>query len=260
LWGRSRGSASRPHVNSFIAGIFDVILCINAVQPVWSMSIHVKLVNIELRVDDQSTPPDWFEATPLDYPQTLDLSWPKPPPKGWNNRKNVGQFIWDVINPNQRKWQGGVRFMHHMLTVHQHDPKTLGCVMSSLGRMYHELLQDHARAAFWYQQAALKQQRVFFITRNAAHLSECYWRLGNKQMAVEFLGKLPLTYASIKLWGDMGETKKAEQLALRAVRNGWMANQLYLYLGDAFRTAGNYDRAVYYYRKVMSVSGPSRAS
>ena len=42
-----------------------------------------------------STPPDWLAETPLNYPETLDLSWPFPPPKPWNNRKNVGQHIWE---------------------------------------------------------------------------------------------------------------------------------------------------------------------
>jgi hypothetical protein len=45
--------------------------------------------------------PDWYESTPLNYPKTLDLKWPLPPPKGWNNQKNVGQYIWDRINPNE---------------------------------------------------------------------------------------------------------------------------------------------------------------
>ena len=43
-------------------------------------------------------PPDWFDTTPLDYPQTLDLSFPlKAPNTGWNNQLNVGQYLWDII-------------------------------------------------------------------------------------------------------------------------------------------------------------------
>ena len=85
---------------------------------------------------------------PLNYPQTLDLAWPQPPPKGWNSQRNVGQYIWDVINPNPDKWRGGVRFMHHMLTVHKDNPRMQQRVMNSLGGMYCNLIQDHARAAF----------------------------------------------------------------------------------------------------------------
>ncbi len=54
------------------------------------------------------TATEWYDATPLNYPETLDLAWPMPPPKGWNSSKNVGQFIWDRINPNANKWREGV--------------------------------------------------------------------------------------------------------------------------------------------------------
>jgi hypothetical protein len=65
-------------------------------------------------------PPEWYETTPLNYPTTLDLSWPDgPPPGGWNNQKNVGQYVWDIINHNPSKWREGVRLMHHLLTIHK---------------------------------------------------------------------------------------------------------------------------------------------
>ena len=70
------------------------------------------------------TPPPWFKETSLNYPESLDLSWPKgPPPGGWNNQKNVGQFVWDIINPNPGRWREGVRLMHHLLALHKDDPE-----------------------------------------------------------------------------------------------------------------------------------------
>ena len=93
------------------------------------------------------TAPDWYESTPLNYPKTLDLKWPQPPPKGWNSSKNVGQFIWDRINPNANKWREGVRLMHHILSVTK-DNAVRQRAMRSLGTMYHNLLQDNARSAF----------------------------------------------------------------------------------------------------------------
>ena len=55
----------------------------------------------------------------------------------------------------------------------------------------------------------------------AVHLAECYWRLGNKQMAVDFLRKMdPFPYDGIKLWADMGETQQALKIAENACRNG----------------------------------------
>ena len=73
-------------------------------------------------IDEQGrAPPDWFDATALDYPSTLDLAWPEPAPAGWNNQQNVGQFVWDIVNPNPTRWRSGIKFMHHLLTVHQKD-------------------------------------------------------------------------------------------------------------------------------------------
>lgn len=80
-------------------------------------------------------PPDWYEQTPLNYPQSLDLTWPAKPPEGWNNQKNVGQYIWDVINPNQNKWKEGVRLMHHLLMVNKDSPEVRTRVMNELGSM-----------------------------------------------------------------------------------------------------------------------------
>lgn len=45
------------------------------------------------------TRPDWWESVPLDYPKTLDLNWPKPPP-GWNTAKHIGHYMFSVINEN----------------------------------------------------------------------------------------------------------------------------------------------------------------
>ena len=58
-----------------------------------------------------STPPDWFQATPLRYPKTLDLSWTETPGKPWDPSKNVGQFIWTSINENESRWKEGTRFL-----------------------------------------------------------------------------------------------------------------------------------------------------
>ena len=88
------------------------------------------------------TPPDWFESTPLEYPRTLDLSWPlKPPGKGWNNQKNMGQYIWDIINPNPNRWRSGIRLVHHMMSLHKNDRALLKRDMETLGGMYFRLLQ-----------------------------------------------------------------------------------------------------------------------
>jgi uncharacterized protein with FMN-binding domain len=201
-------------------------------------------------------PPDWYEATPLDYPKTLDLSWPERPPGAWNSQKNVGQYIWDVINPNSNRWREGIRLMHHLLQLHQDDPAMRTRVMQSMGKMYHDFEEDYARAAFWWRKAGLDSSRSSAVSVN---LARCYWKLGSKRMAEQLLGRLPVYSTSIKLWADMGETAKALQLVEAYARAGYQ-DIAYLYGGDACRIQGKYDEAVAYYERVLKVSASGQAA
>jgi uncharacterized protein with FMN-binding domain len=196
------------------------------------------------------TPPDWFEATPLNYPQSLDLSFPQPAPGGWNNQKNVGQYVWDIINPNQNKWRDGVRLMHHLLTVNKDNRDVQNRTMLALGTMYHNLHEDYARAAFWWRAAGVEKGNG--APGVLVHLAECYWRLGSKPMAVELLrAQKSQTSPMIKLWADMGETNAALQLAESLARNGY-DSMAYLYAGDACRVAGQNSKAIDYYQRVLA--------
>jgi len=201
-------------------------------------------------------PPDWFEATPLNYPKTLDLSWPEgPPPGGWNNQKNVGQYIWDIINANPNKWHEGVKLMHHLLTMHKDDREKRERIMEALGRMYHHLHQDYARAAFWWRQVGIDKSHS--PPTLSVHLAECYWRLGNKQMAVDHLRKIPpnsIPYDAIKLWADLGEHQQAMSIVQDALKspNG-QDHYTYLYAADACRIAGKYKEAIGYYQKSLAI-------
>lgn len=192
------------------------------------------------------TPPDWYESTPLNFPQGMDLSFPEPAPGGWNNQKNVGQYVWDIINPNETRWREGVRFMHHLLLVNKDQPVVTNRVMRSLGDMYFRFFQDYGRAAFWWQQAGVQPGKP-----DAIHLAECYWRLGNQKMAEELLNQRTIYVGMIKLWGDMGETRKATDLAEQYVKLGGSPFEPYLLAGDACRTAGQLDAAMRYYQKVV---------
>lgn len=193
------------------------------------------------------TSPDWWDSVPLTYPETLDLNWPMKAPAPWNNQKNVGQYIWDIINPNPGRWQEGTKLVHHLLIRHQDDPKKTKRAMETLGRMYHDLLEDWARAAFWWRKAG----------GNATlGLADCYWKLGNKEMAMEMLSRMRGDYTRhgsvIKLWGDIGELDRAIRLAENKARYH-MADTAYLAAGDACRTAGKYNLAIKYYEKVLTV-------
>lgn len=193
------------------------------------------------------TPPDWFESTPLDYPDTLDLSWPIKPPKGpWQAHKNMGQYIWSVINENPSRWQSGIKLIHHCVTLHKDDRVLLQRDMTALGSAYFRLLQDYPRAAFWFQQGKATVDKP-----DGIRLAECYWRLGNRSMALAMLRSSRLNIGAIKLYGDMGEIDRALILTNAYVRGGidYEANIL---AADALRQAGRLDEAIEYYQRVLA--------
>ncbi|KAA5541734.1 FMN-binding protein [Roseiconus nitratireducens] len=192
------------------------------------------------------TPPEWFESTDLDYPKSLDLSWPlRPPTKEWESHKNMGQYIWSVINENPGRWHSGIKLVHHVLSLHQDDPVLLRRDMESLGNLYFTLLQDYARAAFWFQKAKPDPG-----SRESIRLAECYWRLGNRPMALKLTRGRSLPLAAIKLLGEMGELDRAVRLAEAFGRTS-QSNQALLLAGDALRQAGRAEEAITIYQRVV---------
>jgi uncharacterized protein with FMN-binding domain len=203
------------------------------------------------------TPPDWFEETKLNYPASLDLDWPiGAPPGGWNNQKNVGQFIWDVINPNPNRWKEGVKLLHHLLTMHKDDKEKTERHMLTLANMYHNLHEDYARAAFWYRQVGVERDPAEY-SRTAPTLAECYWKLGFRAEALKLIGKSSsMNFGHVKLLADMGETDKALQIASGAFKT--YPEEAYLYAGDACRIAGRYPQALGYYQKLVDIPVPEK--
>jgi uncharacterized protein with FMN-binding domain len=199
-------------------------------------------------IDEQGrTPPDWFDSTLLNYPETLDLSYPPQPEGGWNNQKNVGQFVWDIINPNPSRWREGVRLMHHLLSLNPDDKARRNRVMRDLGGMYFRFFQDYPRAAFWWLQANVGTRQA-----NSVALAECYWRMGNKQMAMQTLDTRRIGIDTIKLLGDMRETRRALQLADAYIARARQPQEGLIVAGDACRLAGNYQKAIRYYERVLA--------
>lgn len=194
-----------------------------------------------------STPPDWIATTPLEYPPTLDLTWPKPPPKGWSNKKNVGQYIWDRINPNAARWRSGIRFMFHLQTLHKNKPTLLRRVNESLASMYFRFFQDYARAAYWWQKLGVRGG-----TRDAVGLAECYYRLGNKAMAMKMLVGRSTSVGKIKLLGEMGEVTSSLKLADQLGPRSSQPHEIYLTAGDICRLNNRFEDAIEYYEKVLS--------
>jgi uncharacterized protein with FMN-binding domain len=197
--------------------------------------------------------PEWWNSVTPRYPETLDLNWPLKPVGQWNANRNMGQFIWDVINPNPNRWKEGVKLVHQLMIRHKNEPAKLTRSMNTLGRMFHDLLEDWARAAFWWRMSARRGGQY-----NPLDLAHCYWKLGNKEMAVEILLQYGRDYtrhgAIIKFWAEMGEFEKAIRLAEEKASSG-MADVGYLTAADACRLAGDYNKALSYYEKAVAASG-----
>lgn len=192
------------------------------------------------------TPPDWFDSTPLDYPPTLDLSWPLQPPSGeWKSHVNMGQYIWSVVNENPRHWRSGIKLLHHCVKLHKADRVLLARDMNALGSAYFRLMQDYPRAAFWFQKG-----KPSVATQDGIHLAECYWRLGNPDMAKAMLHERTLNLAAIKLLGGMGELPWALRLT-KAYNRTSAEPQANILVADALRSAGRLDQAKDYYQRVI---------
>jgi len=195
-----------------------------------------------------ATQPEWWDGVPLEYPDTLDLSWPRPPPGSpWDPQKNVGQYLWSVINENPGRWRQGAKFMHHVAEVNRNREETRRDAWNALGHIYAELLQDYARGAYFWRKGQ---------SGNRVGLADCYWRLGCKEMAVEQLADVTLDGdrygAAIRLWADLGEPQRAIDLAEASARRGNPAGA-YLSAGNVCRLQGRYEQAVKYYGQVLDV-------
>jgi uncharacterized protein with FMN-binding domain len=200
------------------------------------------------------TPPDWFAATPLNFPPTLDLSWPHPPPKGWNNQANVGAYFWDIINPNPSRWPSGIKLLHHMLALNQDKADVVERIQLHLANIYFSHLNDYARAAYWLQIAGAENTDEF--SESSAKLAECYFHLGNKQMAADLLNRISDRNSVVKVWTTLGETDKALEIANRLLAEDGQDSQTLMYTGDACRIAGRYELALTHYQRVLDLGPP----
>jgi len=197
------------------------------------------------------TPPAWWDSVQLNYPPTLDLSWRKTP--NWDNQRNVGQFIWDIVDPNPGRWKEGAKLVHHVLSVNKDNPEAINQAMQSLSHMYAHLLEDYPRAAFWARKHG----------RDPILLADCYWKMGSKVMATEILSRIngdPTRNCTIvKLWSDMGELDKALRIAQQEADRGRPV-VAYLAAADACRKAGRYPQALAYYEKAVANDNNPRAT
>ena len=195
-----------------------------------------------------AAPPAWWESVPLNVPPGLDLTWQTPQKGGgWDASKWLGQYMWSTINENPSKWKEGVRLLHHVLTVNEKDPAKLKQTMNALASAYAELLDDWARAAFWWRKGGGGGHAGY---SNQVALARCYWKLGNRDMAVEMLATdKNVNPDLIRCWGDLGETDKALQMAEPMVKSNFMVAQA---AGDVCRISGLNPKALDYYQKALA--------
>jgi len=195
------------------------------------------------------TPPDWYQSVPLSYPKTLDLAWPKYNGP-WDFNKDVGQYMWSLVNENPGRWREGTKFMHYLLSTYKDNPSNQRKVYNQLGHCYHDLHGDWARAAFWLRK--LKR----YNSHNLLQLADCYWKLGNREMAADLLRRITkdkTRYGSvIKIWSDLGDLDSALRLAESSAKAGYRSGA-YIGAGDACRKHGQFSQAVAYYRKVIAI-------
>jgi uncharacterized protein with FMN-binding domain len=239
------------------AGILIVMIQGLAVGQQEAVKIVRTRDEVEALIKDAgASAPEWWDSAELSYPKTLNLNWPMKPGGKWNNQKNVGQYIWDVINPNPHRWKEGIKLVHHLMVKHKNDRAKVARAMQSLGSMFHNFLRDWPRAVFWWRMSARYGGMV-----DPIRLANCYWQMGCEEMAREILVRIPADYTRngevIKLWADMGQLDKALQLAEQKARSG-MPHIAYLAAGNACRQAGRYTEALAYYRKTIAARLPAK--
>ena len=201
-----------------------------------------------------ATPPDWWDSVTVNCPATVDLTWKEV--KGpWDPSKNLGQFIWSIINENPGRWKEGAKLLHQVLTINKDSPAKVVKTADALARLYHNLLGDWARAAFWWRKTVALD--ASYGEDLAPDLAHCYWKLGSKEMAVAairgFTSDDSRHGALVKLWSEMGDLDKALALAEGTAQAGY-PDVGYLAAGDACRLAGRYKEALGYYQKVVDAN------
>lgn len=204
-----------------------------------------------------TTKPAWWDSVQLNHPPTLDLTW-RVYGKQWDTSRHLSQYIFSIVCNNPSKFREGVKLLHKCLDVNKNDASKLDQTMAQLGNLYHGLLNDYARAAYWWGKT--KNARGGISGNIDLGLADCYWRLGCKPMAVQMLGKFNRDWAPYgnvaRLWSKVGEFGKALQMAENMARTWPDAG--YLAAGDVCRYHGRHAQALQYYQKAVSTNRPHR--
>jgi len=199
----------------------------------------------QIIASEGASDPDWLASVQMNHPKSLDLDWPLKADGPWNESKNVGQYLWGRVNPNPARWRPGIKMLYACIDLHDGKPELLKRDYTALGSKYFELFQDYPRAAYWFEKARVQTNQPVGI-----HLAECYFRLGNKSMAMDLLRGRNLHFDAIKLFGEMGEIEQALKVT-KVYGTSRLFNEAFLNAGDALRSVGRLDEAIEYYQQIL---------
>jgi uncharacterized protein with FMN-binding domain len=193
--------------------------------------------------DSAAGKPDWWDAVPLAYPKTLDLSCPSG--QGWKPTVVPGAWMWDMMNPNPARWKEATKFWHFCLANAKQNKLDVAekCAIQALGHCYGDLLQDWPRALYWYKEA---ESRYGKDDERTISMAEAYWRLGSRSLAVQTIK--PMTRdmtrhgSLINLWAEMGDYDTAYRLAKARIASD--ANVGWFMTGYTAQLQGDWKKAL----------------
>ncbi|NRA39478.1 MAG: FMN-binding protein [Planctomycetes bacterium] len=198
--------------------------------------------------------PDWWEATNLNYPKSLNFQTIDKSVGKWNNSVNVNQWIWDKIHPNEKKWNEGIKTIHLIRSKFKDDKNIVKKCNLVLGRMYHDLIQDFARSAYYLQEGGVGKGSGEISSY--IQLGNAYLQLGSKKMALSAVKPIRSDGTEhgmlTQLYADMGDYKKAIALAQGMTRR--IESTGYLKLGDIARVQGDYKKSLAYYQQAVKAN------
>ncbi len=284
----------------YCIAVLFAILCLNAEILANNKSQTDKSkAEIDTLIEETgSTAPDWWDSVELSIPETLDMNWPvraifqqgrggfggrggrragfgfrgsrggrgsfgmqTVPGLSQDNSRNIDQYLVQVIYPNTSRYQTGIKLVNLLMIMHKDDRQKLVRSLSTLGDLFYDLLNDYARAAFWWQKSAKMGGYI-----DSLKLARCYFELGSKSAAYELLANMNSGYRgsnkdAIKFWANMGEVDKALEMietvsqsnmgGRNSFNRGGSQGVYYLFAAEICRTAGRYEQAVGYYEKAI---------
>jgi len=199
--------------------------------------------------------PDWWDSVKLNYPRTLDLPG-RNRVKGWKPQINLGAYFFSIVTPHPHRWKPGVKLLHHVVDVRKNDPALQPQAMGMLSNYYLRYFEDYPRAAYWNLQSTERGGGP--TLHGVVGLAECYFHMGNKQMATALMTKYGLhtrfSAPGAKLWAELGQVDRALKMSMSMARVA--PDRGYLAAGNLFRLTGKYDQARTCYSKAAAYQHP----